>query len=115
MQLLKIKKQMKKVVDYVKERKAKVYITTCTFATTLLLQTNAVSADGSNTESIDGFTQFMKDWVWKIGGIIAFIGGVMFATSFQRDDAEGKTRAIFTMMSGFMLVALSTGANVFGM
>lgn len=115
MRLLNIKKYTTKVVNKLKEKKAKVYVTTCTFATTLLLQTNTVSAAGSNTDSIDGFINFLKDWVWKIGGLVAFIGGIMFAVSFQRDDAEGKTRALFTMMGGFMLVALSSSMNIFGL
>ena len=43
----------------------------------------------SNTESIDAFINFACDWLVKIGGVIALVGGVMFALAWQREDAEG--------------------------
>lgn len=33
----------------------------------------------SNTQSIDSFINFACDWLTKIGGVIALVGGVMFA------------------------------------
>ena len=74
-----------------------------------------VHAAGSNTDSIDGFITFVCDWLLKIGGVVALIGAVMFALGWQRDDAEGKSRGLMTLMAGFMLVAIAQSKNIFGL
>ena len=39
----------------------------------------------------------------------------MFALSWQRDDAEGKSKALMTIMAGLMLVAVAeTSKAIFG-
>ncbi len=43
------------------------------------------------------------------------VGGVMFALGWQREDAEGKTRGLQTMMAGFMLVAIAASKGLFGL
>ena len=67
------------------------------------------------TESIDSFINFACDWLTKIGGVIALVGGVMFALGWQREDAEGKSRGLMTLMAGFMLVAIAQSKNLFGL
>ena len=47
--------------------------------------------------------------------IIALVGGVMFALGWQREDAEGKSRGLMTLMAGFMLVAIAQSKNLFGL
>ena len=69
----------------------------------------------SNTESIDSFINFACDWLTKIGGVIALVGGVMLALGWQREDAEGKSRGLMTLMAGFMLVAIAQSKNIFGL
>lgn len=69
----------------------------------------------SNTGQIDGFIDFACDWLTKIGGVVALVGGVMFALGWQREDAEGKTRGLQTMMAGFMLVAIAASKGLFGL
>lgn len=84
--------------------------------TTLFMMTTIpTAAEGSNTESIDGFITFACDWLFKIGGTVALIGGVMFALSWNREDAEGKSKALLTLMAGFMLVAISQSPGLFGL
>ena len=51
----------------------------------------------------------------KIGGVVALIGAVMFALGWQRDDAEGKSRGLMTMMAGFMVIAISQSKGLFGL
>ena len=80
----------------------------------LILAENRVYA-ASNTETIDGFISFACDWLTKIGGVIALVGGVMFALGWQREDAEGKSRGLMTLMAGFMLVAIAQSKNLFGL
>ena len=102
--LLKAKNSLKKVVSGLN-------IALCS----LILSTNSVYAAGSNTSSIDGFITFVCDWLLKIGGVVALIGAVMFALGWQRDDAEGKSRGLMTMMAGFMVIAISQSKGLFGL
>lgn len=90
-------------------------LTVTTLNAMMVFNTVSVHATGSNTESIDGFIDFACDWLAKIGGVVALVGGVMFALSWQRDDAEGKSRALMTLMAGFMLVAITMARSIFGL
>ena len=69
----------------------------------------------SGTESIDAFIDFACNWLTKIGGVVALVGGVMFALGWQREDAEGKSRGLMTLMAGFMLVAIAQSKSLFGL
>lgn len=82
---------------------------------TLILSTTRVYAINSNTSSIDTFIDFICDWLVKIGGVVMLIGGVMFALSFQRDDAEGKSRALMTLMAGGMVAGIAVAKSIFGL
>lgn len=98
----------------VKKIKEKITILTGGIASSMILLTSRVYAD-SNTGSIDSFINFACDWLTKIGGVIALVGGVMFALGWQREDAEGKSRGLMTLMAGFMLVAIAQSKNLFGL
>ena len=74
-----------------------------------------VFAAGSNTQSIDKFIDFACEWLIKIGGVIMLVGGVMFALGWQREDAEGKSRGLLTLMAGGMLAALGASKSLFGL
>ena len=87
------------------------YIVLCSF----MLSTTSVYALNSNTSSIDTFIDFVCDWLIKIGGVVMLVGGVMFALSFQREDAEGKSRALMTIMAGGMVVGIALSKNLFGL
>lgn len=81
----------------------------------MLCNTMVVHAANSNTSSIDGFIDFACDWLRKIGGVVALVGGVMFALGWQREDAEGKSRGLMTMMAGFMVIAIAMSKDIFGL
>lgn len=85
-----------------------------TIMSTFILTTSQVYA-ASGTESIDAFIDFACNWLTKIGGVIALVGGVMFALGWQREDAEGKSRGLMTLMAGFMLVAIAQSKSLFGL
>lgn len=82
MKILKNNKTLNKV-------KEKLTVIGATITSTFLLANSKVLA-ASNTQSIDGFINFACDWLTKIGGVIALVGGVMFALGWQREDAERK-------------------------
>lgn len=105
---------MKKVKQILKKIKEKLTIIGTTAMGTLILAEARVFAN-SNTSSIDSFINFACDWLTKIGGVIALVGGVMFALGWQREDAEGKSRGLMTLMAGFMLVAIAQSKGLFGL
>ena len=105
---------MKKIKNLFRKLRDKVAdIGTTAMGTLILAETRVFAA--SNTESIDSFINFACDWLTKIGGVIALVGGVMFALGWQREDAEGKSRGLMTLMAGFMLVAIAQSKNLFGL
>lgn len=106
-----IKKILKQKIDKQKNH----IVAFQTSVTLFILSTNSVFAEGSNTESIDSFITFICDWLTKIGGVIALIGGVMFAAGWLRDDADGKYRGLMVVMAGFMVVAVSKSPSIFGL
>lgn len=109
---------MKNLLNKIKTRKSKIKekltVFTGAFTSAIVLVHSRVFAE-SNTSSIDGFITFACDWLTKIGGVIALVGGVMFALGWQREDAEGKSRGLMTLMAGFMLVAIAQSKNLFGL
>ena len=105
---------MKKIKNLFRKLRDKVAVIGTTAMGTLVLAETRVFA-ASNTESIDSFINFACDWLTKIGGVIALVGGVMFALGWQREDAEGKSRGLMTLMAGFMLVAIAQSKNLFGL
>lgn len=105
---------MKKIKNLFRKLREKVAVIGITAMGTLILAETRVFA-ASNTESIDSFINFACDWLTKIGGVIALVGGVMFALGWQREDAEGKSRGLMTLMAGFMLVAIAQSKNLFGL
>lgn len=110
MKLIKRVKENKKI----NKLKEKLTVLTGGILSSFIMLTSQVYAD-SNTGSIDGFITFACDWLTKIGGVIGLVGGVMFALGWQREDAEGKSRGLMTLMAGFMLVAIAQSKNLFGL
>ena len=105
---------MKKIKNLYRRLKEKTTVIVITAMGSLTLAESKVFAD-SNTQSIDSFINFACDWLTKIGGVIALVGGIMFALGWQREDAEGKSRGLMTLMAGFMLVAIAQSKNLFGL
>lgn len=86
MKILKNNKTLKKI-------KEKLTVIGATITSTFMLANSRVLA-ASNTGSIDEFINFACDWLTKIGGVIALVGGVMFALGWQREDSERKIKRI---------------------
>ena len=69
---------MKKIKNLFRKLKEKFIVAGTSVMGTLILAETRVLAN-SNTQSIDSFINFACDWLTKIGGVIALVGGVMFA------------------------------------
>lgn len=101
--------------------KCKKVITTVTTMVTMAVMTAVPAfAEGGGGGAVDGeaaFNQvigFFATWIGRIGLVVAFVGGVMFALAIKNDDAEAKTRGLMTLASGFVVFALTLSLNLFG-
>ncbi len=99
-------------------------VTTVTSMLTVTLLTTvsafAAPASGTSGGTVDGEAAFnsvigfFATWIGRIGLVVAFVGGVMFALAIKNDDAEAKTRGLMTLASGFVVFALTLSLNLFG-
>ena len=84
---------MKNLIKSFKESKNKLKSKLITISTsigvTLMLGTSRECA-ASGTESIDSFIGWLR-----FGGVVALVGGVMFALGWQREDAERKIKRTY--------------------
>lgn len=52
-------------------------------------------------------TDLIAKWVTRLGGVVIFVGGIMFALGWKSDDADQKSRGIQTMIAGAMVAAIA--------
>jgi len=52
-------------------------------------------------------------WVLRLGGVVMFVGGVMFGLGWKNDDAEQKSRGVQTMIAGAIVAALAAMVDTF--
>ena len=106
-----------------KKKCRKVITTVSTMVTMAVITAVPAFAEGEGGGgggTVDGeaaFNQvigFFATWIGRIGLVVAFVGGVMFALAIKNDDAEAKTRGLMTLASGFVVFALTLSLNLFG-
>ncbi len=107
----------------VNAKRKRLMLSLTTMLTVGLMSTVTAFADdtsGGGGEIVDGNAAFnsvigfFADWIGKIGLVVAFVGGIMFALAIKNDDAEAKTRGLMTLASGFVVFALTLSLNLFG-
>jgi len=66
--------------------------------------------------SFDNIIKFIAGWIGKLGLVVGFIGAVQLGFAFKNDDADGKTKGLRTLISGFIVFALcsATSLQMFG-
>lgn len=106
--------------------KVKRIVTTVTTMLTVTLMTTVsafaapAGGTGASAPAVDGEAAFnsvigfFATWIGRIGLVVAFVGGVMFALAIKNDDAEAKTRGLMTLASGFVVFALTLSLHLFG-
>lgn len=57
-----------------------------------------VLLDSFLTKAVD-----FKDWISKVGGLIAFIGAIYLAKAVRSDDEKEGIQAALTMVAGFLI------------
>ena len=69
------------------------------------------------TQSADSTYQtvieFFITWLRRIGVFVALVGGVMFALAIKDNNAEQKQAGLLTLVAGFVVAAICTGADMF--
>lgn len=77
----------------------------------------AVTDLDSQTDGDDQFAAvvaFFVKWIKRVGLLVAFVGGVMFALAIKNNDAEQKQAGLLTLVAGFVVAALCGAVNMFG-
>ena len=79
-----------------------------------LMGITCFAADGGEgVETFNTVVEFIVDWVARIGLVIGFIGAVQFAMGFKDDSADGKTRGLMCLASGFIVFAVAKAYDMF--
>ena len=78
----------------------------------------AWAASGPTTGSTaeqrwDAVIGFLVPWVSRLGGVVMFLGGIMFGLGFKNDDADSKTRGLQTLVAGAIVIAVGQGYQTF--
>ena len=73
----------------------------------------AADGGGEGVETFNTVVEFIVDWVARIGLVIGFIGAVQFAMGFKDDSADGKTRGLMCLASGFIVFAVAKAYDMF--
>lgn len=100
-------------------KRKKITLTLTTMVTMAMMSTITAFAEG-DTPAVDGEAAFnnvigfFATWIGRIGLVVAFVGGIMFALAIKNDDAEAKTRGLMTLASGFVVFALTLSLDLFG-
>lgn len=74
--------------------------------------TGGTTAGGADTMWVL-ITNLIKTWVTRLGGVVMFIGGVMFGMGWKSDDAEQKSRGVSTIVAGAIVVAVAAITGTF--
>ncbi len=68
---------------------------------------------GEGVDTFNTVVEFIVDWVARIGLVVGFIGAVQFALGFKDDSADGKTRGLMCLASGFIVFAVAKAYDMF--
>lgn len=67
---------------------------------------------GADFNQMNGWLTDITGMVNKLGLIVAFVGVIMLIRSFATDNAETRSRAVFIMVAGGVLSALTATLTV---
>ena len=59
--------------------------------------------------------EFFVKWIGRVGGVIAFVGAIMFALAIKNNESDSKQNALLTMIAGFVAAAVAAASNMFNM
>lgn len=77
-----------------------------------IMLSGTVFASGANA-LWSTIATLIQTWVTRLGGVVMFVGGVMFGLGWKSDDAEQKSRGISTLIAGAIVVAVAALTGTF--
>lgn len=85
------------------------------FGITAFADAGGGTGGGDGVSTFNTVIEFIVDWVARIGLVVGFIGAVQFALGFKDDSADGKTRGLMCLASGFIVYAVAKAYSMFTM
>lgn len=84
----------------------------CIMLMAIMISGTVFAADNSDAlwTTVAGL---IEKWVTRLGGVVVFVGGVMFGLGWRSDDAEQKSRGVSTMAAGGIVIAVATLTSQF--
>ena len=84
----------------------------CIMLMAIMISGTVFAADNSDAlwNTVAGL---IEKWVTRLGGVVVFVGGVMFGLGWRSDDAEQKSRGISTMAAGGIVIAVAALTSQF--
>lgn len=82
-----------------------IVVIACLFLMTIMAM-GVVNASNANA-LWNTISTLIQEWVTRLGGVVMFVGGIMFGLGWKSDDAEQKSRGISTLIAGAIVVAVA--------
>lgn len=71
-------------------------------------------AFASNADTLwQTIADLLETWVTRLGGVVMFVGGVLFGLGWKNNDAEQKSQGISTIVAGAIVVAVAALTSTF--
>lgn len=83
------------------------YITIATVALMCVAMIGATCFGATADALWTTLSGLIKTWVNRLGAVVLFVGGIMFALGWKSDDAEQKSRGISTIIAGALVMAIA--------
>lgn len=82
----------------------------------VMMLTNVAFAADTNkgVTEFNNIIKFIATWIGRLGFVVAFIGAVQMGFAFKNDDADGKTKGLRTIVSGFIVYGITFSLDLFG-
>ena len=76
--------------------------------------TVTASAEGADAQGmIDAIMGILGPGVIGLGSLVAVVGGIQTGVGFKDDNADGKTRGLMCLASGFIVFAVAKAYDMF--
>lgn len=104
-----MKNKLTKLGSFLNKNASKIMVVT--MIATMMFSTIAFGATADTLWST--IATLIEKWVTRLGAVVIFVGGVMFALGWKSDDAEQKSRGISTIIAGAIVMAVAQLTGTF--
>lgn len=80
----------------------------------MLVMCMSITVFGASADALwQTIAGLIQTWVTRLGAVVVFVGGIMFALGWKSDDAEQKSRGISTIIAGAIVMAIAALTGTF--